>query len=124
MQYDCHVTMEMQQTHCHATVPVALLWKCYKDLTCHNTLPTTNPTRTVPGANPGLCGEKPVTNGLSLFWLSGYNNCTFPLVEGREVLISRTSSGVEKLDHTSLVSCRITEIGTNTCNSDCVIASN
>jgi hypothetical protein len=36
MQYDCHVTMEMQQTHCHATVPVALLWKCYKDLTCHN----------------------------------------------------------------------------------------
>jgi hypothetical protein len=28
--------MEMQQTHCHATVPVALLWKCYKDLTCHN----------------------------------------------------------------------------------------
>jgi hypothetical protein len=38
MQYDCHVTMEMQQTHCHATVPVALLWKCYKDLTCHNTL--------------------------------------------------------------------------------------
>jgi hypothetical protein len=36
MQYDCHVTMEMQQTHCHITVPVALLWKCYKDLTCHN----------------------------------------------------------------------------------------
>jgi hypothetical protein len=35
MQYDCHVTMEMQQTLCHATVPVALLWKCYKDLTCH-----------------------------------------------------------------------------------------
>jgi hypothetical protein len=26
----------LQQTHCHATVPVALLWKCYKDLTCHN----------------------------------------------------------------------------------------
>jgi hypothetical protein len=36
MQCDCHVTMEMQQTHCHTTVPVALLWKCYKDLTCHN----------------------------------------------------------------------------------------
>jgi hypothetical protein len=36
MQYDCHVTMDMQQTQCHATVPVALLWKCYKDLTCHN----------------------------------------------------------------------------------------
>jgi hypothetical protein len=28
--------MEMQQTHCHATVPVTLLWKCYKDLTCHD----------------------------------------------------------------------------------------
>jgi hypothetical protein len=28
--------MEMQQTHCDATVPVTLLWKCYKDLTCHN----------------------------------------------------------------------------------------
>jgi hypothetical protein len=43
----------MQQTHCHATVPVTLLWKCYKltvtqqallryygnaikDLTCHS----------------------------------------------------------------------------------------
>jgi hypothetical protein len=38
MQYDCHVTMEMEQTHCHATVPVALLWKCYKDLSYHNIL--------------------------------------------------------------------------------------
>jgi hypothetical protein len=29
------------------------------------TLPTTNPTWTDPGANPGLHGERPVTNDLS-----------------------------------------------------------
>jgi hypothetical protein len=27
MQYDCYVTMEMQQTHCHTTGTVTLLWK-------------------------------------------------------------------------------------------------
>jgi hypothetical protein len=29
------------------------------------TLPTTNPTRTDPGSNPGLRGERPATNSLS-----------------------------------------------------------
>jgi hypothetical protein len=28
MQYDCYVTMEMQQTHCHTTGTITLLWKC------------------------------------------------------------------------------------------------
>jgi hypothetical protein len=28
------------------------------------TLPTTNPTWIDPGANPGLCGERPATNDL------------------------------------------------------------
>jgi hypothetical protein len=27
---NCHVTMEMPQTHCYATVTVTLLWKCHK----------------------------------------------------------------------------------------------
>jgi hypothetical protein len=28
MQYDCYVTMEMQQTHCHTTGTITSLWKC------------------------------------------------------------------------------------------------
>jgi hypothetical protein len=28
MQYDCYVTMEMQQTHYYTTVTITLLWKC------------------------------------------------------------------------------------------------
>ena len=45
-----------------------LTWKnrSARGKTCHSaTLPTTNPTRTDPGSNPGLCGERPVTNRLS-----------------------------------------------------------
>jgi hypothetical protein len=30
------VTIATAQPHCHATVPAALLWKCYQDLTCHS----------------------------------------------------------------------------------------
>jgi hypothetical protein len=28
MQYDCYVTMEMQQTNCYTTGTITLLWKC------------------------------------------------------------------------------------------------
>jgi hypothetical protein len=34
------VTIATAQTHCHATVPAALLWKRYQDLTCHNIIAT------------------------------------------------------------------------------------
>jgi predicted Zn-dependent protease len=30
MQYDCYITMEMQQTHCYTTGTITLLWKCYQ----------------------------------------------------------------------------------------------
>jgi hypothetical protein len=44
---------------------------------CHNaTLSTTNPTWTVPGSNPDICGKRPALIYWGMSWISQHHNAT------------------------------------------------